>query len=82
MPNTKEMETLARGLARMTGSLTAPPPDELPSEEWWQSVLADPRAAGKPSGDIFPNRVRASFSSDAPHETSLPLTPWFSQQSC
>jgi hypothetical protein len=41
MPNTKQMETLARGQARMTGSLTAPPP-------WWQSVLADPRAAGKP----------------------------------
>jgi hypothetical protein len=46
MPNTKQMETLARGQARMTGSLTAPPPDQLPSE--WQSVLADPRAGGKP----------------------------------
>jgi hypothetical protein len=48
MPNTKQMETLARGQARMTGAPTAPLPDQLPSEEWWQSVLADSRAAGKP----------------------------------
>lgn len=48
MPNPKQMETLAREQARMTGSLTAPFPDQLPSEEWSQSVLADPRAAGKP----------------------------------
>ena len=48
MPNPKQMETLAREEARMTGSQTGLSPNQLPSEEWWQSVLADPRAAGKP----------------------------------
>src|SRR5258707_8983184 len=48
MPNPKQMETLAREQARMPDSSTGLPPDQLPSEKWWQSVLADPRAAGKP----------------------------------
>jgi len=47
MPNAKQMETLARERARMGDSSTGLTLDQ-PPEEWWQNVLADPRAAGKP----------------------------------
>src|SRR6266849_3902355 len=47
MPNAEQMETLARERARMGDSSTGLTLDQ-PPEEWWQNVLADPRAAGKP----------------------------------
>jgi hypothetical protein len=47
MPNTKQMETLARERVPMADSSAGLAQDQ-PPEEWWQSVLADPRAAGKP----------------------------------
>jgi hypothetical protein len=48
MPNAKQIETLARESARIADSSTALTLDQ-PADEWWQNVLADPRAAGKPS---------------------------------
>jgi hypothetical protein len=47
MPTIKQMEKLAtqRGRAPVE---SAPAPDAPPPLEWWDSVLADPRVAGKP----------------------------------
>ncbi len=45
MPSPKQMEKLAREWARDTGAST---PDQPPPPEWWESVLTDPRAEGKP----------------------------------
>jgi len=47
MSNAKQMETLAREQARMGDSSTILTLNQ-PPEEWWQNVLADPRAAGRP----------------------------------
>ena len=45
MPNQKQMEKLAR--ERAHAELPEVPPDAPPTAEWWDSVLSDPRAAGK-----------------------------------
>jgi hypothetical protein len=46
MPTREQMERLAAEKARLaTGR---PAPDEAPPAGWWDSVLSDPRAAGKP----------------------------------
>jgi hypothetical protein len=47
MPNPKQMHKLARERARAQPS-AEPAPDEPPPDEWWDTVLSDPRAAGKP----------------------------------
>jgi hypothetical protein len=47
MPNQKQMEKLATEKARPPSPIE-PAPDAPPPAEWWESVLADPRAAGKP----------------------------------
>jgi hypothetical protein len=64
MPNPKQMETRAREQARMPNSSTGLTPDQ-PPEEWWQNVLADPRAAGKPWVRIERRRL-----SEVPREVS------------
>jgi hypothetical protein len=46
MPNPKQMEKLARERTRPPQA--EPAPDASPPAEWWDSVLSDPRAAGKP----------------------------------
>ena len=46
MPNIKQMEKLAREQSRLS-TIAEPAPDDPPSTEWWDSVLSDPRAAGK-----------------------------------
>ena len=49
MPSPKQMEKLARERrARDNGEPTEVTPDQPPPAEWWDSVLTDPRAAGKP----------------------------------
>ncbi|HMF69626.1 MAG TPA: hypothetical protein VK602_18690 [Phyllobacterium sp.] len=48
MPNRKEMEKLARERDHRVPETHSPAPDQPPPAEWWDSVLADPRAAGKP----------------------------------
>jgi hypothetical protein len=45
MPTREQMEKLARDQNRLATIEHAP--DEAPAE-WWESVLSDPRAAGKP----------------------------------
>jgi hypothetical protein len=45
MPSPKQMEKLARERARDSD---ASGPDQPPPAQWWESVLADPRAEGKP----------------------------------
>jgi hypothetical protein len=47
MPNPKEMERLARERDRAPPA-AEPAPDASPLPGWWDSVLSDPRAAGKP----------------------------------
>jgi hypothetical protein len=48
MPNRQQMEKrLARERDRMVLD-SEPAPDAPPPAEWWDSVLTDPRAAGKP----------------------------------
>jgi len=47
MPTPKQMEKLASELARAP-VVSAPPQNAPPPAEWWDSVLSDPRAAGKP----------------------------------
>jgi hypothetical protein len=42
------MEKLARGRDQTTPETCSPTPDQPPPAEWWDTVLADPRAAGKP----------------------------------
>ena len=42
------MEKLARERDQRVPDPCAPTPDQPPPAEWWDSVLADPRAAGKP----------------------------------
>jgi hypothetical protein len=42
------MEKLARDRDRAPPETCAPAPDQPPPAEWWDSVLADPRAADKP----------------------------------
>jgi hypothetical protein len=44
MPTPKQMEKLAREQR----APAADPPGAPPPDEWWDSVLSDPRAAGKP----------------------------------
>jgi hypothetical protein len=44
MPKPREMEKLAREAARHAESESLPPIDD----GWWDAVLSDPRAAGKP----------------------------------
>jgi hypothetical protein len=46
MPTPKQMEKLAVGSGPKAPF--GPAPDQPPPAEWWDSVLADPRAAGKP----------------------------------
>src|ERR1700744_5541093 len=49
MPSPKQMEKLAREAARQREEENpAPAPGEPLPEELWDSVLADPRAAGRP----------------------------------
>jgi hypothetical protein len=48
MPKPKEMEKLARDWAPVVDDTSAPAPSQSPPADWWESVLADPRAAGKP----------------------------------
>ena len=43
MPNPKQMNKLAREREQ-----PKPAPDASPPAEWWESVLLDPRAAGRP----------------------------------
>ena len=45
MPTREQMEKLSRERDRLAAIELAP--DETPAE-WWDSVLSDPRAAGKP----------------------------------
>jgi hypothetical protein len=47
MPNPKQVEKLARERDRAAVE-SEPAPDAPPPAEWWDSVLSDPRAAGKP----------------------------------
>jgi hypothetical protein len=47
MPNAKQMEKLAAEKARAPAA-SEPAPDAPPPNEWWDSVLSDPLAAGKP----------------------------------
>jgi hypothetical protein len=47
MPNREQMEKLARERARAQPAAD-PAPDAPPPAEGWDSVLSDPRAAGKP----------------------------------
>jgi hypothetical protein len=47
MPNIQQMEKLASEHDRMALD-SEPGPDAPPPAEWWDSVLSDPRAAGKP----------------------------------
>jgi hypothetical protein len=47
MPSPKQMEKLAREAAQKPAKPDPAPSDPLP-EELWDSVLADPRAAGRP----------------------------------
>jgi len=46
MPTPKQMEKLAREHARREEAPGAP--DQPPPPEWWDNVLSDPRARGKP----------------------------------
>src|ERR1700704_1122652 len=48
MPNPKQMENLARNRDHRVPKPHPPAPDQPLPAEWWDSVLADPRAAGKP----------------------------------
>ena len=43
MPNPKQLNKLAREREQ-----PKPAPDASPPAEWWESVLLDPRAAGRP----------------------------------
>jgi hypothetical protein len=47
MPNPKQMEKLARERDHR-GETHSPAPDQPLPAEWWDSVLADRRAGGKP----------------------------------
>jgi hypothetical protein len=51
------MEKLARERGRMVPETCSPTPDQPLPAEWWDSVLADPRAAGKPWLPIEQRRV-------------------------
>ncbi len=57
MPSPRQMEKLARERGRTMPETCWPAPDHPPPAEWWDSVLADPRAAGKPSLPIEQRRV-------------------------
>jgi hypothetical protein len=48
MPNPKQMEKLARERDHRVPGTHSPAPDQPLPAEWWDSVLADRRAAGKP----------------------------------
>jgi hypothetical protein len=56
MPNPKRMEKLA-GERPRAQPVSEPAPDASPPAEWWDSVLADPRAAGKPWFPIQQRRL-------------------------
>jgi hypothetical protein len=45
VPTPKQMEKLARQQRAGEGEFA---PDQSPPNSWWDSVLSDPRAAGKP----------------------------------
>jgi hypothetical protein len=47
MPTRDQMEKLAPEMARAPAT-SEPKPDEPPPDAWWDSILPDPRAAGKP----------------------------------
>jgi hypothetical protein len=47
MPTPKQMEKLASDRLR-TPEINDPPPDGALPQEYWDSVLQDPRAAGRP----------------------------------
>jgi hypothetical protein len=47
MPTPKQMEKLASSPLRAPG-IDDPPPDGALPQEYWESVLRDPRAAGRP----------------------------------
>jgi hypothetical protein len=57
IPNPKQVEKLARERDRMAPETCLPTPDQPLPAEWWDSVLADPRAAGKPWLPIEQRRV-------------------------
>ena len=59
MPNPKQMEKLAGERPRVQPA-SEPAPDASPPAEWWDSVLADPRAAGKPWLPIQQRRLSVS----------------------
>ena len=48
IPSPKQMEKLAREAARQPAEKPDPAPGDPLPEELWDSVLADPRAAGRP----------------------------------
>ena len=48
MPSPKQMEKLAREAARQKPAKPDPAPSDPLPDELWDSVLADPRAAGRP----------------------------------
>jgi len=48
MPSPKQMEKLAREAAQQKPPKPDPAPSDPLPEELWDSVLADPRAAGRP----------------------------------
>jgi hypothetical protein len=56
MPNSKQMEKLAREQDR-AGVVNESAPDAPPPAEWWDSVLSDPRADGKPRISIQQRRL-------------------------
>jgi hypothetical protein len=47
MPTPKQMEKLASGRLR-TARIDDPAPEASLPQEYWESVLRDPRAAGRP----------------------------------
>ena len=53
MPNVKQMEKLAGEADRQADNESLPPPDD----GWWDAVLSDPRAAGKPPVPIQARRL-------------------------
>jgi hypothetical protein len=54
MPTPKQMEKLATARAPV---VSEPAPDMAPPDAWWDSVLSDPRAAGKPWLPISQRRL-------------------------
>lgn len=48
MPSPKQMEKLAEQAARDRAAQRSEVPSDPPTNEWWQSVLNDSRASGRP----------------------------------